>query len=153
MFFIFGMHHKSHFWKTLQLGWRTFLQNAWNTIRKLNERHVFMNQKSDGYVWYHKLVQFWAWNASGSFHKMYSRGKKTNSKLTVADKHRTKKGLFTQQGIRLGGLCKLTWRCYLFQNVTYEKLKESTRNRNRQTKIQLALSTTNAFGTGTMWPS
>ena len=73
-------------------------------------------------------LTFWAWNASGSFHKMYSRGKKTNSKLTVADKHRTKKGLFTQQGIRLGGLCKLTWRCYLFQKVTYEKLKESTRN-------------------------
>lgn len=73
-------------------------------------------------------LTFWAWNASGSFHKMYSRGKKTNSKLTEADKHRTKKGLFTQKGIRLGGLCKLTWRCYLFQNVTYEKLKESTRN-------------------------
>ena len=64
----------------------------------------------------------------GAFIKCTLGEKKTNSKLTVADKHRTKKGLFTQQGIRLGDLCKLTWRCYLFQNVTYEKLKESTRN-------------------------
>ena len=49
-------------------------------------------------------LTFWAWNAFGSFLKC-SLGKKTNSELTVADKHRTNKGLFIQQGTRLGVLC------------------------------------------------